>query len=57
MLNGGDEIYANCMVVDQVSLCLNFMERWEAEVSALELMQSSWISIHISYQFISSTEG
>lgn len=54
MLNGGDEIYANCMVVDQVSLCLNFMERWEAEVSALELMQ---ISIHISYQFISSTGG
>uniref|UniRef100_A0A8C8EBL3 Rho guanine nucleotide exchange factor 28 n=1 Tax=Otus sunia TaxID=257818 RepID=A0A8C8EBL3_9STRI len=24
MLSGSDEVYANCMVVDQVSLCLNF---------------------------------
>lgn len=24
MLNGSDEVYANCMLVDQVSLCLSF---------------------------------
>uniref|UniRef100_A0A663FIB8 Rho guanine nucleotide exchange factor 28 n=1 Tax=Aquila chrysaetos chrysaetos TaxID=223781 RepID=A0A663FIB8_AQUCH len=39
MLSGSGEVYANCMVVDQVSLCLNFWQifhRWDG--SLLEFM-------------------
>uniref|UniRef100_A0A8C3LW72 Rho guanine nucleotide exchange factor 28 n=1 Tax=Chrysolophus pictus TaxID=9089 RepID=A0A8C3LW72_CHRPC len=40
MLNGSDEVYANCMLVDQVSLCLDFWKRWKGEVSVLQLIRS-----------------
>ncbi|KFP90214.1 Rho guanine nucleotide exchange factor 28, partial [Apaloderma vittatum] len=37
MLSGSDEVYANCMLVDQVSLCLNSIHFFSLQAEQLQL--------------------